>query len=404
VSSQNRMNAGAEYVVYRIWAALQGQKGIHAESLIICLGALAGYACQVSVRQNAALPGADLRKHALMAVDASDGTTHFHGDALNLPLIQSPLSVWALVSRTVEKLGEPLPDIDDIASHVTETLGTRAFGSPRVSAGHGPRRPAVVYLRQVWPQIFPIAQRFCRKPAEMPVLFGIALQRAIEATRDVLDPKLSASIAMECAVAMSKVALPEDYSDPAIAWSSVIAKEMNAAPRVLATPAHESRSEPLRARVLPVRKRRNAVGAETGTPRVGTLIANLPPAARVATFVSLAIVAVAAVVYEGDRSEAVQGAREARTAASQASREASLPGEMSVLQVRGPETPVPEMSPAIAMPDESMPVAQAIQQQPTSRELDALSETAQEPSDFIDEGSFPEPASDGSDEIVIPEG
>jgi hypothetical protein len=299
VSSQNRMNAGAEYVVYRIWAALQGQKGIHAESLIICLGALAGYACQVSVRQNAALPGADLRKHALMAVDASDGTTHFHGDALNLPLIQSPLSVWALVSRTVEKLGEPLPDIDDIASHVTETLGTRAFGSPRVSAGHGPRRPAVVYLRQVWPQIFPIAQRFCRKPAEMPVLFGIALQRAIEATRDVLDPTLSASIAMECAVAMSKVVLPEDYSDPAIAWSSVIAKERNAAPRVLATRAHESRSEPLRARVPPVRKRKDAVGAETATPRVGTLIANLPRAARVATFVSLAIVAVAAVVYEG---------------------------------------------------------------------------------------------------------
>ena len=32
VTSQNRMNAGAEYVFYRIWAALQDQKGIHAES------------------------------------------------------------------------------------------------------------------------------------------------------------------------------------------------------------------------------------------------------------------------------------------------------------------------------------------------------------------------------------
>jgi hypothetical protein len=41
VTSQNRMNAWAEYVLYRIWAALQDQKGIHAESLFTCLGAVA---------------------------------------------------------------------------------------------------------------------------------------------------------------------------------------------------------------------------------------------------------------------------------------------------------------------------------------------------------------------------
>src|SRR5262249_14550022 len=136
VNSQNRMNAGAEYVVYRIWATLQDRKGIHAESLLTCLGALAGYACQACARETAALAGADPKKLALIALDTSDGTTYLDGDAVNVLLIDSPLSVWALVGRAVQKLGHPLPDIQGIRRHVTETLGTSAFGVPRMPRGH----------------------------------------------------------------------------------------------------------------------------------------------------------------------------------------------------------------------------------------------------------------------------
>ena len=50
-------------------------------------------------------------------------------------------------------------------------------------------------------QVLPIAQRFCRRPAQLPVLFGIALQRAIEHTADQLNPTLGATIAMESALA-----------------------------------------------------------------------------------------------------------------------------------------------------------------------------------------------------------
>ena len=170
------MNAGAEYVLYRIWAALQDRNGIHAESLLTCVGALAGYACQVYVRQSAALPGADPGAYALRAVEATDGATYLYGDALNVPLAEGPLSIWALVGRTVQKLGEPLPDIEDIFRHVTQTVGTSTFGVPRVPAGPRPRHAAIVYLKQVWPQILPIAQRFCNKPMQMPVLFGIAIR------------------------------------------------------------------------------------------------------------------------------------------------------------------------------------------------------------------------------------
>src|SRR5690242_9021641 len=129
------MNAGAEYVLYRIWATLQDSERIHAESLFTCLGALSGYACQSYVRQ------AGVRA----------GTTRLEGDAVNRPLVESPLSVWALVGRAVQKAGRPLPDIAGIAAYVTHTVGTSAFGMPRVSGEHRPHRHAIVYLRQIWP-------------------------------------------------------------------------------------------------------------------------------------------------------------------------------------------------------------------------------------------------------------
>src|SRR5262245_12694733 len=189
------MNAGAEYVLYRIWGALQDDAGIHPESLLTCVGALAGYACQWSVRE------------ALTTEAARDGRLYVYGDALNRPLTESPLSVRALVRRAVQKCNKPVPDIDAIFRSVGETVGTRAFGVLRVPNEHRPRHSAAFYVKQVWPQVLPIAERFCGKPTQLPVLFGIALQRAIEQMQKRLSPTLSASIALESAVAMSRAVL-----------------------------------------------------------------------------------------------------------------------------------------------------------------------------------------------------
>lgn len=181
------MNAGAEYLLYRIWATLQTERGIHAESLLTCVGALAGYACQQYVRDTWPLS---------------------RPDDLNAQLIESPLSLWSLVSRSVLKLEEPLPDLQEILRRTSAASETELTEVPQLPGWHRPHRPAIVYLKQLWPQTLPIVQRFCRRPLQMPVLFGIALQRAIEHTKDLLSPTLAASIAMECAVAMARVELP----------------------------------------------------------------------------------------------------------------------------------------------------------------------------------------------------
>ena len=354
MNSQNRMNAGAEYVLYRIWATLQDRRGIHAESLLTCVGALAGYACQVCVRETAALPGADPSKYTLLPVETRNGTTYFDSDALKGPLTESPLSVWALVSRAVQKLRQPLPDIEGIFTHVTQTLGTRAFGIPRVPGGNRPRHSATVYVKQVWPQILPIAQRFCTKPMQLPVLFGIALQRAIEQTEAALSPTLGASIAMECAVAMSKVALPGIDANPAVTWPAVLATESTATPMLMPSPARDAGPESAIIRAIRAPKRRNAGGDEASAPGVGALVARIPPAARIVTIVSLAFIAVAGVMYKAERREAPEAAREVPRLANQ-----KLPQALRVVEQSTQETQVSQEQPApVAVAAPSAPAAQ----------------------------------------------
>ena len=302
------MNAGAEYVAYRIWATLQEEHGIHPASLLTCLGALAGYACQASVRKTSARSRADA----------------------NLPLIESPLSVWALVSRIVQKLGKPLPDLNEILAH-TNAAGAGDFSAPQWGAEHRPRHPAIFYLTQIWPQILPIAQRFCSRPMQIPVLFGIALQRTIEQIQDEVSPTLSASIAMESAIAMSKVVLPAiDNSDilnantgasidapgllPVNAAASLT---MSAGSRLSASTggiasgtsgtsgtsgANSAATEPMYARAKPSRRSRAVADTDSGTPALGALLARFPPAARIVTIMSLAFITVAGAMHSGDQT------------------------------------------------------------------------------------------------------
>ena len=338
MTSQTKMNAGAEYVLYRIWATLQDSQGIHAESLFTCLGALSGYACQAYVRQAGTRAGA--------------------GAGLNLPLAESPLSVWALVGRAVQKAGKPLPDIGEIFAHVTQTTGTNAFGVPRTPDGHRPRHAATFYLEQIWPQILPIARRFCRKPALLPVLFGIAIQRAIEHTEKLLNPTLSASIAMECAVAMSRVALPEPLMD--------VIQPIPAAPEIVLLSPKPPLTLPtgIRADAAPARTSRSAKKKRTRGVEANALAANAfsarVPATKVfATIASLAIIAIGSAMWKTQSRDTPtvtpRVERKLRAFAFQPTH--TRPAEQPVEESAVTEEAPPPIQSAVAAADPDVPAA-----------------------------------------------
>lgn len=192
---------GAKELNQRLMQALKNERGVHIESLIAVLGALAGYACQASVRELAKAQG--LPETALMtSVQTKDGRTFFVGEALNRALVTTQYSVWGIAAAGAEDAGcATLPDIAEVFGHVNASVGSASFGHYRV-AGNKPGDLPANYLA-MWPDVQAIIVRFCPDPAQWPVLLAIALRDAIIWGKAVLNPCLALSLAMDTAVAMS---------------------------------------------------------------------------------------------------------------------------------------------------------------------------------------------------------
>ena len=77
--------AGRE-MLNQLLHALKDERGVHMETALCALGALAGYSCQASIRAIAKIDG---RKNALIEMQCKDGRKYFFGDDLNKPLAES---------------------------------------------------------------------------------------------------------------------------------------------------------------------------------------------------------------------------------------------------------------------------------------------------------------------------
>lgn len=198
---------GGKEVYERLLRGLKTERGVHAESLLTALGALAGYSCQASVRAAAAARGLP-ESALLMTIETTNGQKYFYGETLNVVLAQAQDSVWGFAAGAAQQAGcASLPDVKAIFEHVAKSLGGPEFGVPRIPAGHAPQDTPMGFVRALWPALLPLVRKFCPDPIRWPALYGIALQNAIMAARHTLDPQLALTIVMESAVPMSKIDL-----------------------------------------------------------------------------------------------------------------------------------------------------------------------------------------------------
>ncbi len=198
---------GAKDVSRRLLNAMKTDKGVHVESLLCALGALAGYACQENLRAQA--KEKNVAEAAVFTiVKTKDGQQYFFGGPLNSVLAESPLSIWSLSVAAARRAGcKELPDIEEIFKHVSETLGSPSFGIPRTSTGNQAGDTPINYLKSLWPVVFPIVKQYCQKPSEWPLLLGLSIQDAVETGKTVIAPDTALKIVMESAIPMSKVDL-----------------------------------------------------------------------------------------------------------------------------------------------------------------------------------------------------
>lgn len=186
-------------------AALKDERGIHLESLFCALGALAGRACQDSVRARALSEGKPAEAYFTVAT-TTDGNKYYFGDALNQPLAEDRVSVWSLVAGAAAHDGaQQLPDLNEIFKHNAAALGGEQFGVPRLPAEHPVHALPLDYARKLWPDARKVVAEFAGEPRLWPVAIGLAIQELMAQTRGQVPPGVVARIVMESAIPVSKV-------------------------------------------------------------------------------------------------------------------------------------------------------------------------------------------------------
>lgn len=215
IPANNATNCLREFLL----ASLTTEQGIHAETLMVVVGALAGFSAQHAVWETFIKPGKPIPPGGFQDIRARNGEIFYSGELVNGFLTPQPgadYPIWALIAGAAVQAGAPrseLPNYREILSHVERTVGAPEFGLPRTPEGHRPGATPLDALNVFWPQTkmilsrtdFPGAAGVILPPEHWPSVIGSVAQQYIALTKDVLDPRLSMRLIMEAAAPMSKV-------------------------------------------------------------------------------------------------------------------------------------------------------------------------------------------------------
>jgi hypothetical protein len=183
---------------------------VHPETLLIEIGALAGFAVQISIRKSVIERQKLAPETILVEVATKNDEVYYFSDLLNWMLFenteQPPYSVWAYVVAAVPaELHLLLPDISEIVSNVARSIGTNRFGVPRLPREHMPHKLPRAALEEHWRSIRAELEASARDPSQWPYDVAAAAQWQMLTARDAIEPPLAARIVMEAAIPMSKV-------------------------------------------------------------------------------------------------------------------------------------------------------------------------------------------------------
>ena len=173
------------------------------------LGALAGFGCQMAIREGFVKPGLLPESKAFVVLGTKDGRKYFFGDVINGCLFegrQGQITVWALVGGAAQKSGaKTLPNMGEIAGYNAKVLGSDQFGVPRVPEQYRSPELPIDVVKQDWPAMQKLLVDDKVDPRLWGWTFALAAQYMIVKSKDDFDPGMAATIVMETALPMSKI-------------------------------------------------------------------------------------------------------------------------------------------------------------------------------------------------------
>jgi hypothetical protein len=187
-------------------AQAENERGVHVESLLVSLGALGGFACQLAARDalTEAIPGP--WSAPLVEARGEDGRSYFFGDGINHFLIESELSFCNLARAAASRLSaEALPRPEPIAAYVAGTVGSAGFGKVRFPPGTAAEEDPEAYVRTLWPQVQAIVDQGAILPQQRPAAFGAVASYALADVAQVVAPPTALHLLMESAIIAARI-------------------------------------------------------------------------------------------------------------------------------------------------------------------------------------------------------
>ncbi len=211
---------------------LKDQRGIHAETLLLVIGALAGFAGQCAAWDKLAKRQSLDSGVAISTIGLKSGEKLYFGDLINGFLVPQGVTEYPLsgfvhaAARSVGVGDNELPDYREMFEYIASNIEKQPdFGVPRTPDNHRPMLRPRQALDIFWPRARFIMTRTDNQmalgknvPTELwPVVTGVVTNQFLTMTKDALDPRIGVRIVMETAIAMSKVdpkKVPQIVSPP----------------------------------------------------------------------------------------------------------------------------------------------------------------------------------------------
>jgi len=197
-----------ELMLQEYQARYSDPRGVHIETVLSNLGALAGFGVQMGIREGLIVPGKVTEKDAFVEVAVKNGEKYYFGDFLNEPLFSlrpGKVSVFLIVGSAADELGaKTFPDLEKIAERYARVLGKDDFYRPDLPKDHMPRMMPIEALGY-WSRTRDVLVEQGVEPLWWGWIYATAARTLMKRADGLIDPKLAVRIVMEAAVPMSKI-------------------------------------------------------------------------------------------------------------------------------------------------------------------------------------------------------
>jgi hypothetical protein len=188
------------------YQSMKDERGVRIEDITALLASVGGHLALIGVLNELKREGRGPQDVGMVVIRGNDGNIFYFGDAPNWLLCEAPHSLVSLLFGAAHEHGAPV-GIDMLHEEmriIAQRAGTPEFldlGLPPEHAVDSPLR----WAHNFTPLVINSIKGAGTPDLWAPVVVGFALQQAIDAGRQSLEPLVITRIALACALRAAKI-------------------------------------------------------------------------------------------------------------------------------------------------------------------------------------------------------